>query len=80
MTSDYLALIVPCRTGNSSYLNVDDFRDPEESEQIHVTVLTVNESSTPLFCFTLSTVSATLLVNELIAAVARRKGGEPWTP
>jgi hypothetical protein len=82
MSNDCLALAVTCGTGESCYLHVDDLSDPDEveitSEQIHVTVLTVCVPQSVLHCFKLSTVSARTLVNELTAAVARRKGGEPW--
>jgi hypothetical protein len=82
MTNDFLALIVPCEDQRSCYLNVDDFHDPDEveisSEEIHVTVVMSQTPQDTPYCFRLSTTSAKTLINELTAAIARRKGGEPW--
>jgi hypothetical protein len=82
MTNDFLTLIVPCEDRRSCYLNVDDFHDLHEAEisteEIHVTVVTSRTPQDTPFCFRLSTTSAKMLINELTAAIARRKGGEPW--
>jgi hypothetical protein len=82
MTNDCLALAVACDSGRSIYAQVDDLHDPEEGEitgeEIHVSLMASAGPEHLLFCFRLSTTSANLLINDLTAAIARRKEGKPW--
>jgi hypothetical protein len=82
MTLDFLPLAVACGSSRSVYANVDDLHDLEEheltTEEIHVSLMAATGPEDLVFCFKLSTTSARTLVNELVAAIARRKEGEPW--
>jgi hypothetical protein len=82
MTNDCLSLATACGSHRSLYVHVDDLHDPEEGEitgeEIHVSLMAIAGPEDLLFCFKLSTTSATLLINDLTAAIARRKGGKPW--
>jgi hypothetical protein len=82
MTHDCLALAITCDSGRSIYAHVDDLHDPEEGEitgeEIHVSLMASAGPEALVFCFKLSTTSANVLINDLCAAIARRKGGEPW--
>jgi hypothetical protein len=82
MTRDCLALAVACGSDQSIYAHVDDLRDPDEceltAEEIPVSLITATGPEHLVFCCRLSTVSASALIRALSAAIARRKGGEPW--
>jgi len=83
MTLDHLALAIKCSDGRSVYARVDDLVDEDEAElsdeEIHVSLMATDGPEELVFCFRLSTTSATALINELCAAVARRRDGEPWS-